>query len=49
MAFSKLKALIRKGAARSFDDLLKAPGRICELFSEEECESVFIAAGCETE
>ncbi len=37
MAFSKLKALIRKVAARTYDDLWAAVGKVCELFSEEEC------------
>ena len=49
MAFSKLRALIRKAAARSFDGAWKAAGRVCELFSDEECYSFFTAAGYETE
>ena len=47
MAFSKLKALIRKAAARSYDDLWKAVGAVCDLFSEEECDNYFKAAGYE--
>ena len=45
MAFSKLKALIRKAAARSYDALWKAAGAVCELFSQQECLNFFNAAG----
>ena len=31
MAFAKLKALIRKAAARSYDQLRKAVGHVCDL------------------
>ncbi len=48
MAFSKLKALIRKVAARTYDDLWRAVGNICSLFTPEECYNFFIAAGYET-
>ena len=44
MAFSKLKALIRKANARSYDELWKAVGRVCQLFSDEECFNFFKAA-----
>lgn len=47
MAFSKLKALIRKAAARSYDALWKAAGSVCDLFSDEECFNFFKAAGYE--
>lgn len=47
MAFSKLKALIRKIAARTYDQLWKAVGTVCDLFSEEECLNFFSAAGYE--
>ncbi len=47
MAFSKLKALIRKAAARTYDDLWKAAGAVCDLYSEEECDNYFKAAGYE--
>jgi hypothetical protein len=49
MAFSKLKALIRKAAARSYDDLWKAVGKVCELFTEAECQNFLEAAGYEAE
>ena len=49
MAFAKLKALIRKAAARTYDQLWKAVGQVCDLFAEEECYNFFKAAGYETE
>jgi transposase len=45
MAFSKLKAHLRAAAARTIDDLWKAVGSICALFSPEECSNYFNAAG----
>lgn len=45
MAFSKLKARLRATAARTIDDLWKAIGSICKLFSAEECSNYFTAAG----
>jgi transposase len=45
MAFAKLKAHLRKTAARTIDDLWKAIGNICTLFSTEECSNYFTAAG----
>jgi len=45
MAFSKLKAHLRATAARTIDDLWKAIGNICSLFSPEECSNYFAAAG----
>jgi transposase len=45
MAFAKLKALLRKAAARTHDDLWKAVGHVCDLFTEDECLNYFIAAG----
>ncbi len=49
MAFAKLKAPIRKAAARSYDALWQAVGAnfFCELFSDEECYNYFKAAGYE--
>jgi transposase len=49
MAFSKLKALIRKAAARTYDQLWAAVGQVCDLFSDEECYNDFKAAGYETD
>ena len=45
MAFAKLKALIRKAAARSYDDVWRAVGAVCDLYSSQECENYFNAAG----
>ncbi len=47
MAFSKLKALIRKAAARTYDQLWAAVGRVRDLFSDEDCYNYFKAAGYE--
>jgi len=49
MAFSKLKALLRKYAARSFDAISDALGKIVDLFSINECRNFFKAAGYEAE
>ncbi len=48
MAFAKLKALIRRAAARAYDELWQAIGQVCDLFTEEECYNFFKAAGYET-
>ena len=45
MAFSKLKQLLRGVGARTFDQLLKALGDICDLFTPEECSNYFRHAG----
>lgn len=45
MAFSKLKAHLRKAGARTFDALWRAIGSICDLFSPEECWNYLAAAG----
>ena len=49
MAFSKLKALIRKAAARTCHDLWSMLGHVCDLFSHEECFNFFKAAGYGTD
>ena len=49
MAFSKLKALLRKAAARTYDELWKAVGNVCDLFTDEECFNFFNAAGYGTD
>ena len=49
MAFSKLKALIRKAAARTYDELWQAVGHVCNLFCDEECFNFFKAAGYGTD
>jgi transposase len=45
MAFSKLKAHLRRIGARTIDDLWKAVGSICNLYSPDECRNYFTAAG----
>lgn len=49
MAFSELKALIRKAAARTYDELWQAVGHVCNLFTDEECYNFFKAAGYGTD
>jgi transposase len=44
MAFSKLKAHLRKASARTFDALIDAIGDICCLFDPHECWNFFKAA-----
>ncbi len=45
MAVSKLKAHLRRSAARTIDALWKAVGEICDLFDPQECWNFFNAAG----
>lgn len=45
MAFSKLKAHLRAAVVRTIDDLWKAIGSICEMFTPDECSNYFHAAG----
>ena len=45
MAFSKLKANLRRLKARTLDDLWRAVGNICDLFDPIECWNYFKAAG----
>ena len=47
MAYSKLKSLLRKHAARTFDAISDALGNICDLFTANECRNFFKAAGYE--
>lgn len=49
LAFSKLKTLLRKKAARSFDAICEAAGEICDLYTPAECRNYFKAAGYEVE
>lgn len=44
-AFAKLKALLRKAMARSFDTLWQAIGSALPLFSKQECQNYFANAG----
>lgn len=45
MAFSKLKAHLRKVKARTIDALWRAIGDICDLYDEDECWNYFNAMG----
>ncbi len=45
MAFSKLKAHLRRIGARTFSALLEALGEICDLFDPAECWNFLKAAG----
>lgn len=48
-AFAKLKALLRKAAARSIDNLWNAIRNILSAFTPAECAGYFAAAGYEPE
>jgi hypothetical protein len=45
MAFSKLKAHLRRIGARTFDQMFDALTEICELFTPVECWNFFCEAG----
>lgn len=45
MAFAKLKAHLRRIGARTIDDLWRAVGNICDLYTPEECSNFLCAAG----
>ena len=45
MALAKLKAHLRKAAARTYDALWRAVGDICGLYEPEECWNYLKAAG----
>lgn len=44
-AFAKLKALLRKAMARSFDELWKTIGALLRLFKPQECQNYFRNSG----
>ncbi|MBS0385156.1 MAG: transposase, partial [Proteobacteria bacterium] len=44
-AFAKLKAILRKAAARTRDDLWDAIGQALSAFTPAECANYFEAAG----
>lgn len=48
-AFAKLKALLRKAAARTRDALWSAVGTALDAFTQDECRNLFTAAGYEPE
>ena len=45
MAFSKLKAHLRRVGARAFGAVWRTIGGICDLFSPRECWNYLAAAG----
>jgi len=45
MAFSKLKARLRRIGARTFTDMFEAIAQVCDLYSPLECWNYFKAAG----
>lgn len=45
LAFSKLKAHLRRIGARTFEQLIQAIGSICDMFTPDECWNYFIKAG----
>jgi transposase len=45
MAFAKFKAFLKKVAARTVDDLWDAITQAVDLFTPDECENYFAAAG----
>ncbi len=45
MAFSKLKAHLRRIGARSLTDMFNALAEICDHYSPDECWNYFMAAG----
>jgi hypothetical protein len=48
-AFSLLKALLRKGAARTADELGRAIRHAIPKFTQQHCANYFTAAGYEPE
>ena len=48
-ALAKIKALIRKAVARTFDQFRQAFGNVCNLFRDEECYNFLNATGYETD
>jgi transposase len=48
-AFAKLKAMLRKAAERTLDDLWRSIGRIIDTFTPTECANYFVAAGYDTD
>ena len=45
LAFSKLKAHMKRLAPRTVEDVWKSAGKILELFSKQECTNFFNASG----
>lgn len=45
MAFAKLKAHLRRIGARTFTEVFKAIGQVCDLYGPDECSNYFTATG----
>ncbi len=45
MIFAKLKALLRKAAARTVDDLWDTIADAIEVYTYDECRNFFVSAG----
>ena len=48
-AFAKLKALLRKEAARTVDAIWSGIGRLIDLITPAECQNMFATAGYDPE
>jgi transposase len=48
-AFSKLKAKLRKAAARTVDALWQVIGEVIDMFTPNECANYFASAGYDTD
>jgi transposase len=48
MAFSKLKAHLRRISARTFIDMFEAIAQVCNLYSPQECSNYFNTAESNT-
>jgi transposase len=46
-AFAKLKTLLRKAMARSYEQLWKTIGKLLDLFAKQECQNYFQNSGYE--
>ena len=46
MAFSKLKAHLRRMKARTFDTLFESIAETCKLFPQQACQNCFRGRGC---
>ncbi|WCR19709.1 transposase [Paracoccus alcaliphilus] len=44
MAFAKLKAHLRRIAARSFIQVFDAIGKVCDMFDPTECWNYFVCS-----
>ena len=45
LVFSKLKTILRKAKLRTVEELWKKLGKLCDIFTPEECQNYFKHAG----